>query len=155
MNIICMDPGVRTGASLRAGFPDEGTPEIIGHRTIDDPKAEGNDPPVNQFRAHLDDLLDRWTDEVVIEEPSAAWHGKGNTAVMIQMGRIVTRLALSVQQNWENEPYLFAADDLRRSGQVVSNRTRPRLYSRIYGENAPNEHVRDAGLVAAKVAGVL
>lgn len=158
--LVAVDPGTRTGAAVLVGIPESGAPRLIASRTLEDPKQDG-DPPLAQLRRMTGALVGEAGGEgdsrveVVVEEPSAAWHGKSNTAVMIQICRIVTRLALYVTEETGAALRLFAADSLRRSGQVLRNAERPRLFRRIYATEAPDEHVRDAGLIAAKCAGVL
>jgi hypothetical protein len=146
-----VDPGVRTGGAVLVRFVGDSDAFLLRHATVDVPKGDTSLP-------HYKDAVEKVAgaadiDDFVIEFPSAAYHGKGNSAVMIGVCRIGAELGGWGAYNY-GPPNFVGADRLRQNGQVISEEKRPVLFERIYGEEPPNDHVRDAGLIVAFERGI-
>ncbi|AUO79131.1 hypothetical protein [Salinibacter phage M8CRM-1] len=165
--VAVFDPGVKTGAGIFVVRTSERL-RIIDSFTMEEFKAIEGYKPERDYVGLASDRLVNWCrgvdnpfenvqgaffmpKEVLIEFPSAAYLARGNSTTMIQVCRNAAEIGTAIAGATSQEVVYFGANDLRRSGRIVPNDSRPTIFRRIYGDTeGVDEHVQDAGLIAAK-----
>ena len=89
----------------------------------------------------------------IIEMPAPAAGRRGRTpslSILMKVALNAADIGFRVARDTGRTVKTFRADMLRRTGRIMSNAERPKTFTRIYGDVASDEHVVDAGLIAAK-----
>lgn len=148
--IVSVDPGISTGGIVYL-VRREGRLDMVAATDVGD----GDETATKRFETALDDLMETAhgrgfgsPDDLLIEFPSATYHGKSNTAIMVGVCRVAAETALYAAFRYA-KPTFIGADRLRRNGHIIADEKRDRLYQRIFGDSPDSEHVRDASLIAA------